>query len=386
MDLIQKSDLKELIAREKGWCVSIYLSTHRRVTYTLDDQIRFKNMFRQAEGFLLQKGVPKLEVEKMLKPLQAVLGDTLFFQHQGDGLAFFLSAETLVYYRLPLVFEELVVVSNHFHLKPLLPIVMDDGQFYVLAISQNKVRLLQSSRYSCQEIKVKGMPESLAETIQHDIYEPHLQFHSGVSSRMTKGGKRGSICHLQAEDIDDFKINIGRFFQQVNQGLHNFLKEAHSPLVLACVEYQGSIYRQVNTYPYLVEDSVPGNPELLTAEELRFLAWPLVEPFFRRKQEEAMKRYNQLAKTEKVSNKLESIVPAAHHGRVDSLFVAVGVQKWGIFDSINEAVELHPKEIAGDDDLLNLAAFHTLLHGGTVYAVHPGQLPDQSLISAIFRY
>jgi hypothetical protein len=41
-----------------------------------------------------------------------------------------------------------VVVTDRFHIKPLLPLLSGDGRFYVLALSQSEVRLLQGTRYS----------------------------------------------------------------------------------------------------------------------------------------------------------------------------------------------------------------------------------------------
>jgi dipeptide transport system substrate-binding protein len=58
-----------------------------------------------------------------------------------------------------------------------------------------------------------------------------------------------------------------------------------------------------------------------------------VEPWFRKEQEEARVRYRQSIGTGLASNNLEEIVPAAHHGRIGYLFVEVGQEKWGTFDS-----------------------------------------------------
>jgi hypothetical protein len=59
----------------------------------------------------------------------------------------FLSPGAFHSYRLPLSFGELAVISDRYHLKPLLPLLAGDGSFYVLALSQNEVRLLGASRY-----------------------------------------------------------------------------------------------------------------------------------------------------------------------------------------------------------------------------------------------
>ena len=41
-----------------------------------------------------------------------------------------------------------------------------DGIFYVLALSQNEVRLLQATRHSVREIDLTGVPQSMAEALR----------------------------------------------------------------------------------------------------------------------------------------------------------------------------------------------------------------------------
>ena len=53
--------------------------------------------------------------------------------------------------------------GDRFHLKPLLPLLTGDGRFYVLAVSQNAVRLLQGTRHSIHEIRPELMPKSFAD-------------------------------------------------------------------------------------------------------------------------------------------------------------------------------------------------------------------------------
>ncbi len=72
---------------------------------------------------------------------------------------------------------------------------------------------------------------------------------------------------------------------------------------------------------------------------------------------------------------------------MDSLFVAVGVQRWGAVEPESGEVVLHNERQAGDQDLLDLAAVQTLIHAGDVYAVSADEVPDSmSPIAAVFRY
>jgi hypothetical protein len=57
----------------------------------------------------------------------------------------FSAPDVFRHYRLPFPFQEFVVVTERFHVKPLLPLLSGDGQFYLLALSQNGVRVLQGT-------------------------------------------------------------------------------------------------------------------------------------------------------------------------------------------------------------------------------------------------
>jgi hypothetical protein len=103
---------------------------------------------------------------------------------------------------------------------------------------------------------------------------------------------------------------------------------------------------------------------------------------------EAAMLYAQLAGAgdERASNDLERVVPAAHWGRVESLFVAAGVQWWGSFDPDANVVQLCTERTHGDEDLLDFAAVHTFLNDGDVYRVEPEEVPGGSAVAAMFRY
>lgn len=375
------------MGKYKGLCVSIYMPTHRAGRGIQQDPIRLKNLLGEAEEALTLSGLRTPEAQELLEPAEKLLQDGLFWQRQSDGLALFLSSEAFRSYRLPFDFDELVVVTDRFHVKPLLPL-LSGGQFYVLALSQNEVRLLQGTRYSVSEVDLKNAPESLAKALRYEDPEKRLQFHT---STRTPGGKgqRPAIFHGHGvASADDPKDYILRYFHQVDEGLHDLLRDEQAPLVLAGVDYLLPIYREANMYPYLVDEGIEGNPEELKAKELHEQAWAIVQPRFLTAQKEAAAQYRQLAGagSEQASNDLKEVVPTAYHGRVETLFVAVGLQQWGTFDPNTNAVQLHEEAEPGDEDLLDFAGVQTLLSRGTVYAVEPEKVPDEALLAAVFRY
>jgi hypothetical protein len=388
MDILTRTELEQLMRKDQQWCVSIYIPTHRTGTDAQQDPLRLRNLLRGAEKRLSDLEVSRRDVQKMLEPASKLLQEPYFWQHQSDGLAVFVSANGVRRYRLPLNFEEFVFVGNHFHITPLLPLFTGDGQFYILAMSQNEVRLLNGTRYSVSEVDIGQVGGSLSETIPSTNHQMSLQLHTSGSTDGISGG--GSVTfHGQAGGSDESaKKELLRYFRLVSDGLTEFLQQDRRPLVLAGVEFLLPIYKEANTYPNLIDTVIKGNPDLLSADELHKSAWDILEPLFQATQEEAIAHYQQLAgqASGRVADKLEKILQAAHQGQVETLFIATEMQQWGIFDPVTNKIELHDQMEAGDESLLDLAAVQTYLQGGVVYVMDSDKVPGGTNASAILRY
>ena len=181
MNVLTRNNLKLLMEVHQGPCVSVFMPMHRSGPETQQDPIRLKNLIREAEENLIARGLRAPEAKELLGPAEKLLRDGFFRQHQSDGLAMFLSLGVFHCYLLPFVFEELVIVTDRFHIKPLLPLLTGDGRYFILALSQNKVRLLQSTHYSVSELDLGDVPENLAETLRDDDSWKDLHMHSGLS-------------------------------------------------------------------------------------------------------------------------------------------------------------------------------------------------------------
>jgi len=382
MNLFSIDELKTLLEKPSGSCVSIYMPTHRMGTTTQQDPIRFKNLMRQAEELLVGGGMRGQAARDLLEQAKK-LDNSEFWQYQSDGLAIFISTNVFRYYCLPVNFEELVVVTDRFHFKPLLPLLTGDGKFYILALSQNDVRLLQGTRYSVSEVDLEDVPQSIAEALKYDDPEKQFQFHTGTSQ---VGGDRAGMFHGQGAGNDEQKDRLLRYFRKVSGGLEELLKNQRSPLVLAGVDYLLPIYKEANNYPHLMEDGITGNPEELKAEELHSSAWEIMQPYFEQAEQEVVSRYQELAGTGQTANNIQEVVSAAYYQRIESLFVPVGVQQWGLFNPSTSEIQLHQEQESGDEDLMDFAAIHTVLNGGTVYAVEPEKVPGDAPLAAVFRY
>jgi hypothetical protein len=378
MDLLTKDDLKILLLQAQPPCVSFFLPTHRGGDEA--DPIRWKNLLGRAEEGLIARGLRPARARELLGPAGYLLDDAPFWKGQSDGLAFFLSPTIARSFRLPAPFEEQVVVADRFHVTPLLPLLRGDGRFYVLALSQNRVRLLQGTAWGAHEVNVRGMPTGLAQALRfHDRDEP-LIFHTHPALKL---GRWGAVFSGHGVGIDDHKDDLLLYFRQIDGGLHQLLHGEQAPLVLASVDYLWPIYHEANTYAHLLDHGVAGNPDRLSDKELHEKAWAAVRTCFDQRQRRAA-MYAQLAGTGRTSDDLAEVVRAAYGGQVEILFVRAGAQRWGTFAWASGAVDVHEEPMPGDEDLLNFAAIHVLLHAGAVHVVRSDEVPGRGPVAAVY--
>jgi hypothetical protein len=194
------------------------------------------------------------------------------------------------------------------------------------------------------------------------------------------------MFHGHGVGKDDSKDRITEYFRLIDDGIHEVLRGEKVPLVFAGVDYLFPMYKEVNSYPGLLDEAVEGNPEGLSEHDLHDKAWEIVRPHFEQEQEEAVSRYKEYRVTGKALNDPEDIIPAAYYGKIETLFVALDLQRWGVFEPDTNSVYIHQEAKPEDYDLLDYAAVQTLLNGGTVYAVSLEYVPGRPPMAAIFRW
>jgi hypothetical protein len=383
MDRVTREDLQRLVDEGRRMCASLFVPMERVGPPIRQNAIRFKNVLSALEEQLHELGLSRSEVQRFVAKAKKLDHDE-FWQHQGDGLALFLTAEGYRSYRLPMAFRELVLVGHRFHLKPLLPLALEDDRFHLLCLSQNKVQLFSCDRYASEELHLQGMPRDLESALGEDDPQKQLQFHTGTPN--SPGGVRGAQFHGQGGGKDNKKEKVVIFLQKVANVLDGFLREPRLPLVLGAAEPLASLYKQVSSYPRLLDSEVPGNPERSSGEALRLRAWEVVENELLRCRRESIWKHERLTGSEVVSSDLEHVIKAACAGRVESLLVALDVNLWGRCDPETLSVAIHAERIRGDQDLLDVAAIETLRMGGSVTAVDSEEVPGNTPLTAILRY
>jgi hypothetical protein len=396
MDLFNRSKLRRLAELQDDVCISLYMPTYRDESNWSQNTTRLKNLLGEARDQLRDQNYREDDIDEILADARQLLDRPSFWRSNiGDGLAVFITSETTELFRLPLTFEEVAIVGDRFHLKPLFPIIAANNRFYVLALSQNDVRLYQGTHYSISEIEAAEIPSDIVEAIQqYEDPEEQIQLHIQNRTGQSDGARMDAAHHghgggnsddMSGEPQDELK----RFFREVDDSISGYIGGEDVPLVLAGVSEYLPLYRDVNSYSHLIEgEIVSGNPESLTTKELHDKSWSIVEPVFQEAEQEEADRFEQLYyQDEKMaSDDFHEIIPGCAYSRVDTLFVPVGEYRWGRFDPDTNTVEVHEEQKPGDGDLFNYAAVKAYLNGATVHVLRPEKMPGGRSIGATFRY
>ena len=380
MNQLSHSQLQTLAKKSSFPCISIYMPAEKLGAETRKNHLIFKKLLKEAEAKIEKLGDSAQSITDSLESAKSYIENNDFWQHQNYGLAFFISAEGIEYYRLESSFDQLVRVSDRFYLKPLFPLFNNNSRYYLLGLSQNKVRFFSGTTYSIEELGLPtSVPPSLAEALKYDDPEKQTQYHTGDA-----GGS--PVYHGQGVGTTDNKDEIIRFFHQIDNGLQKALGAENTPLILAGVEYLLAMYREINSYPHLVEKEITGNPENVKLDDFQQQAGEIIKSLIASEKQSAMDEYLQRSATDESTDKIEEIIPAAVNGQVDTLFVAENAQKWGKFDSQANKLEIHDQANQDSVDLLDYAAGNTFLQGGKVYILQPEQMPENQMVVATLRY
>ncbi|HJR79116.1 MAG TPA: hypothetical protein VJ821_03520 [Anaerolineales bacterium] len=388
MDILNRANLQELIEASGNRCVSIYMPAHPVGAEQQQNPIRLRNLLTQAKKDLLAYGLRRPEADALFRPGEDLLLDPDFWQHQGEGLAVFLSNDFARFYRLPVKFNELLTIENNFHINPLLPLLSTEGRYYILAINLNGIRLFLATRDTISEVELPGVPTDIEEALWMDEPERQLNFHiTGNTAGRGKAGGRPGVFHGHGIRDED-KTNILRFFHYFDQELNTRLEEKSILMLPAGMDYLIPLYREANTYNNLLSQAWIGAPEKLSIKELHKHAWEIMEPIFKERQMHAIEQFKELngQQSELVTTALSKVVKAAKFGQVGTLFVPLGLQKWGRYNPADNTVVQESESTPENEDLLDFAAMHTILNGGQVYALQPEELPGDGEIAAILRY
>jgi hypothetical protein len=321
-----------------------------------EDQIRLKNLVHQAaEQLKKNKANDHQKLAKLLGAWQEeTLKDKSFWENQTEGLLLCAKPDSMQLFHLPLDTEEYAAVDTFYHLAPVLSLLQDAKEFYVLALAQQQPMLFRGDMYG---------------------------LHDGANGDVGHFNGRGGAKNPAEEERM-------RFFRMIDHAVHE-KADRKLPLILAGIESELAEYRSISNYPNLVKDSVHGSFGGIKPHDL----YEQVRPIFTRsmvdrQHHDAFERFERLRGENPQLTATDDLTAseAAGEGRVDTLFIDMSRFTT---DSVRD--NMQPTRVLtfprGEvTKLLQAVARNVWLQGGRIINLDPERFPLNTHMTAICRY
>ncbi|MFL5255798.1 MAG: hypothetical protein ACJ8AI_23450 [Rhodopila sp.] len=340
--------------------VSLYLPLAPEQRDVRGPAVRLREMIGEAEAMMQRDGLDQRRIQQVLAPLHQVADETDFARHREQSLALFTDGQFTLTQPVPGDVPESVVVGPDYHIKPLLPVLMLNRHFYILALSKTKVRLLAATPYTCQEVPLEYLPADA---------QAELDSRSALDA--------GPDVRLSL---------IVESPKRIEAAVKAALGDDTAPIVvIADPQVGGHFSKQVDLRQVL--EPVAFNPFSVSDSELVEKAIEQMRPLLNAELDTVLEQINARLGTAEptVAIRLEEILRAAPEGRVDTVVVAEDETLWGQFtpDAVPSA---HGHRAPHDEDLLNQAVVMAMRNGARAFAVPHERLPRQVLAAALLRY
>lgn len=376
--------LKPMLAAQAP-CLSVYmtLSTAPNHQGAKANSLQWRELVKSLGPKIEQHGSQGRDLLESVSDWEALSSSA---EPQGKSVAVFRSQDLFQLAWLPDAVPSRAIIGPHFYIRPLLPELVRDKTFYILALSQKNVRLLRCTARTSEEVALpNGTPTNFDAYMNSAKPDHNSQY--GAATGPSSGGSRGLTTGTTAvrENRDNRDEYLAHFFKQIDRGLNECLRGKTEPVVLAGVEYELVLYRTHNKYPHLAEEAVEGAPNSLKSGEMHARALEAMARCYDKKVDDQLAEYDHKVGGG-ASNRLKEILPAAHEGRVLTLLVSDSIQQTGAFDEATYTVKGRETGTPEDEDLVNDAVVQTVLHAGQVFVVPNSKMPNGTPIAAIYRF
>jgi len=383
MRQLTPNHLEELLTTSSFPCISLYQPTHRHLPDTQQDPIRYRNLLREMEDSLRQK-LSAGETKKLMQRFKDLSDDRKFWNHRTDALAILASADMFHIFELQRPVQELLVVADNFHIKPLLRILQSADRYQILCLNRQEIALYEGNRDAMDQVELDDVPATIAEALGDELTEPH-QTVASYGSGAGKGGKE--MRHGHGGKKDELDIDMERFFRAIDRAiLENHSRPSGLPLMLAALPEYHAHFRRISHNPQLLAAGLETNPFVLRSDSLRDQAWQRIEPFYLQRLTGLIDAFHAACAHGLGSDDPTQVAAAVGAGRVQTLLLEADRSIPGHFDAASNTLKTGSPTDAETDDILDDLAEAVLRKKGEVVIVPRERMPTATGLAATYRF
>ncbi len=368
LDIPTPDQIRRLAETRSDACLSIYLPTTTLSQQSDASRIELGNLLKQGLAQLEQSGFDKRRLAALHVHVAHLIDDDEFWRFQAHSLAILATPDHVDVFRLANNLLAQVELSGRFHLKPLLRAITFPHAAFVLALTENSVRLLEVLAEGPPIlVTVDGLPKSAADSLGR----------ATINDRSPSGRILGS---------EGKKVRLTQFARKVDAAVSAAVKGTHTPLILAGNEPLSSIYHSLSTAAGLLPTTIAGNPDQMTEADLATAARSLLDEAYGAQLAAFQALFEQRSQAGRATTDLSDAARAAAYGAIDQLLVDIDSYIPGTFDEDTGKITLADAPSPDAYGVVDAIAARAMATGAKVLAVRAADIPNGAQLAAILRY
>lgn len=368
VDIPTEAAVRKLASHREPFSVSLYLPTSPVPSESEAARIELRNQVVVAAEQLRDAGASRAAIEELEDAIADLIQDRQFWSYLSHSLVIFVTAGHVQSFRLPNRLPAAVEVSDRLHIKPLLRALTFPQAAFVLAISQNRVRLVEvSAAEGAYTVEVPELPRDAASAVGLP----------SISGRSPSGRIQGS---------EGLKVRLGQYARAVDAAIRPIVSGSGIPLILATTEPLVGIYTMFNNYPALAKQTINGNSDETSDEQLAADARAILDEIYASELADITHDITARFAQGRAVKDLSDIARAATFGAISTLIVDMDHFGSGTIDETSGAITFDETDDAHNYGIVDEVARRALLSGARVLVVRAAEVPGGGPAAANVRF
>lgn len=341
--------------------VTIIMNSHRTQPDYRKDELNLKNHIKEVETRLLAD-TTKRDATKLIEKLHTLAGE-IDHSHNLDSLILFVNHDIAEYTRLPIKVEDRVIIDDTFATRDLVRAMHAEAHYYVLVLSQEKVRLI----------------EALNDHVIKEFKAPFpIENRQFFTKNKTEAAVASKKSNLMAE-----------FFNTVDKEVNEIRKDNSLPVLICTVEENYSEYLKIADQKDSIYTSFLNKNRMEEKDHAIVLeASKIVEEHNKKRNNDRKEELLKAVSENKFLSDTNEIWKAISEGKIQTLFIEQGLFQPAVLedDEVIFVSEDHRTDKGVIDDIYDEMIEFNMNYGGDVVFLPKGELEKFGGFGAVTRY
>lgn len=358
-----KEKLKKLATERSNPCITISINTHRTHPDNLQDEIKLKNLVKEAKDRVLAEFTER-DLPEIIQKLDSVEGK-VDIKHLQDSLHIFISKDTeeIIMTMWPTE-ENAVYVNDHFAIKPIIYACNRNADYLILKLSQDATHLYQANN------------DRIVEEIKNHVFPFGEKAHFETET-------------IQRSDSEFMDSMVREHFRDIDKALVDYIttNDMNMKVVVVALQDNFSKLQQVATRPEIYMGQITLSHLDKEPHQLAEQVWKVVAEKQSKERKDDLSKMKDAISAGQVVTDLQEIYRASLDGRADMLIVHEDFkQPVKMTDERSFEYGSDPSAQGFIDDITSNIAWKVMSGGGKVVFTSNDEVKELGDIALKTRY